>query len=411
MKRSKSSNSFTLIELLIVIGILAILTAAVVVVLNPAELLKQSRDSKRMQDLSSIDSTIQTLQALVPDIDLGTASTVYVSIADTSSTCSNLGLPTLPSGWAYNCVTETNLHKTDGNGWIPINFQDSLSGGAIQLSSLPIDPTNTTSTGLYYTYTPGGSYELTAQIESDKYANNSAKDGGVDPAQYEKGTDLTLSPFTHGLVGYWKFDETSGTTAYDSSGFGNNGTMYSDTTATDLVIASSTCPGGGRCLSLDGVDDFVDCGNDASLYPTNITISAWVKANTIPGNMGIISNKHDSNNGINLEMGSSNKIGTLVSDGSSWTYIKTSWGPGSDVWYYVVATHSGTTNKIYVNGVLENTGTKELSYYGVVQNTIVGRFYVPTTNNYIFDGNIDDVRIYSRALSASEISAIYNATK
>ncbi len=72
------NKSFTLVELLIVIGILAILTAAVVVVLNPAELLKQARDSKRLQDLSSIDQSLNVSQAMYPDISLGTASTVYI---------------------------------------------------------------------------------------------------------------------------------------------------------------------------------------------------------------------------------------------------------------------------------------------------------------------------------------------
>jgi uncharacterized protein (TIGR02145 family) len=187
-------TSFTLIELLIVIGILAILTAAVVVVLNPAELLKQARDSQRMQDLTSLDATLNTIQALNPDISFGTASTVYISIPDTSSTCANLDMPSLPSGWAYHCVTEANLHNTDASGWIPVNFQDATVVTSIQLSSLPIDPTNTTSTGLYYTYITGGSYELAAMMESEKYATTAAHDGGSDALLYEKGTDLTLTP-------------------------------------------------------------------------------------------------------------------------------------------------------------------------------------------------------------------------
>ncbi len=191
------NKSFTLVELLIVIGILAILTAAVVVVLNPAELLKQSRDSKRIQDLASIESSINISQALYPDISLGTASTVYVSIADTTSTCANLGLLSLPSGWSYACVTSANLINTDGTGWIPVNFQDTNLVGAVQLSALPIDPTNTTSTGLYYTYTKG-SWELTAMLESSKYQTQvAARDGGLSGTALEKrssGLSSSLTP-------------------------------------------------------------------------------------------------------------------------------------------------------------------------------------------------------------------------
>jgi uncharacterized protein (TIGR02145 family) len=191
------NKSFTLVELLIVIGILAVLSAAIVVVLNPAELLKQARDSKRLQDLASIEGSINISQAIYPGIDLGTASTVYISISDTTSTCANLGLPDLPSGWTYNCVTSANLINTDGTGWVPVNFQDTNLVGVIQLVALPIDPTNTTSTGLYYTYTKG-SYELTTLLESSKYQIQvAAKDGGLLNTVLEKrssGLSYSLTP-------------------------------------------------------------------------------------------------------------------------------------------------------------------------------------------------------------------------
>ena len=68
----RSSESFTLIELLIVIGILAILVAAVIITLNPAQLLAQARDSKRQQDLSTLSHTIDTITALDSSLSLGT---------------------------------------------------------------------------------------------------------------------------------------------------------------------------------------------------------------------------------------------------------------------------------------------------------------------------------------------------
>ena len=133
------SSSFTLIELLIVIGILAVLMVAVVVAINPAEYLRKSRDAKRVTDITSIDKSIGILEALDAISSYGTANTVYVSLPDTSSTCANLGLPTLPTGYSYNCVIEANLKNTDGTGWIPLDFNSS---GVVQLSTLPIDPTN-----------------------------------------------------------------------------------------------------------------------------------------------------------------------------------------------------------------------------------------------------------------------------
>jgi hypothetical protein len=110
--------------------------------------------------------------------------------------------------------------------------------------ALPVDPINTTSSGEYYTYVAGGSWKLTALFESEKYAGNMNKDGGPDVGIYEVGTDLNLANFARGLVGYWKFDEGSGTTANDSSGYGNNGTLYNSPTWTTGKV--------GGALSFNG---------------------------------------------------------------------------------------------------------------------------------------------------------------
>jgi len=410
----RSNKSFTLIELLIVIGILAILTAAVVVVLNPAELLKQSRDSKRMQDLTSIDKTIQILQTLNPDASLGTASTVYVSIADTSSTCSNLGLPTLPSGWAYNCVTDTNLHKTDGNGWIPINFQDSIVSTSIQLSSLPIDPTNTTSTGLYYTYTPGGSYEMTAAMESDKYklagdGDVASKDGGQYTGLYEKGTNLQLTPIDYGdtsLVGYWTFDEGSGTTAYDRSGHGYDGTLTNGPTYV-------TGKFGNYSIQSDGTDDKVVMSG-MNMGTNDMTVSVWINVNGLSGiSETLFFTNNSSGRSFQLYRNagwSDNLLGFLV------YYLKSDLTTAGKIWYFNITENNwyhvaftldqnSESGYLYLNGELKVSFTaSDFNSWNISALTEEG---IP----YIFGGKIDDFRIYNRALSASEISAIYNSTK
>ncbi|MDD4931709.1 MAG: prepilin-type N-terminal cleavage/methylation domain-containing protein, partial [Candidatus Colwellbacteria bacterium] len=79
-------TSFTLVELLIVIAILAVLAAAVVVVLNPAELLAQARDSQRSTDLRTLKDAIDLWTLDNPSLTMGTSQTVYISIPDTSST-------------------------------------------------------------------------------------------------------------------------------------------------------------------------------------------------------------------------------------------------------------------------------------------------------------------------------------
>src|SRR5690606_16490116 len=198
LRRAQDKPAFTLVELLIVIGILAILSAAVVILINPAQKLKEARDSTRIQEITSLEHSINLLLTQDSNLALGTAQTVYVSIPDSSATCANLGLPTLPAGYSYACSSTANYRKTNGTGWIPVNFQSSSIG---TLATLPIDPINTTSTGLYYTYIPGGSFELNGIMESAKKRADTSLHKKNLPGVIAKGNDLALNPLynTQGL--------------------------------------------------------------------------------------------------------------------------------------------------------------------------------------------------------------------
>ncbi len=196
-----SNSSFTLIELLVVIAILAILAVVVVVVINPSELLKQARDSTRLSDLQTLNKAIALFQADQVGKSLGDPNTIYISIPDPTlsgnqtSTCSSLNLPQLPSGYQYHCVSKDNLTKIDGKGWAPVPLKDISYGSPIP--KLPIDPINQTSTGEYYTYIPGGSWELTALLTSQKHQEKAINDGDAFPGVYSIRT--SPKPLTPGI--------------------------------------------------------------------------------------------------------------------------------------------------------------------------------------------------------------------
>ena len=77
-----------------------------------------------------------------------------------------------------------------------------------------------------------------------------------------------------GLSGHWDFEEGSGPTVHDRSGRGNHGRIHGATWV--------RC-GGGHALQFDGRDDFIDCGNDASLNPRGaVTVSAWIRPAVVP---------------------------------------------------------------------------------------------------------------------------------
>jgi len=185
-------NGFTLLELLIVVGILGILASVVVLVLNPAEIIKRAQDGKRLSDIGSLNDSINLFK-----VDEGTGygdvNTVYISIPDTSATCANLTLLSLPGGWSYACATEANLRNTDGTGWVPVDFS-SISTGA-PISKLPIDSANDDGGELYYSYVADSAeWELNTNLLSEQQLGKETSDGGDDPAKYEKGTNLTLAP-------------------------------------------------------------------------------------------------------------------------------------------------------------------------------------------------------------------------
>ncbi len=156
-------KGFTLIELVIVIGILAILAAAVVLVLNPAQLLAQARDSQRLSDLGSIKSAIALYlaTALAPAVGAG-------------PTCTVAGCNT---GGPFGSETISSSTAVDGTGWVLINL--NLTTGGAPLSALPLDPTN--SGNYFYGYKGDATnlvFEIDGRLESQKYRPLMLTDGG-----------------------------------------------------------------------------------------------------------------------------------------------------------------------------------------------------------------------------------------
>lgn len=184
--RHTQTKGFTLIELLVVIAIVAILAVVVILTLNPAELLRQARDSNRVSDLATLRSAVAVYLADVSTPFIGTSTVCYMSATGTASGC-NGNFSTGKTGVA------TTSRAVDGTGWIPINF-NSVSSGA-PLGNLPADPTNSGQN--VYTYAVSSTeltFEINAQLESTKYTDTStgleASDGGSSTTLYEVGTHL-----------------------------------------------------------------------------------------------------------------------------------------------------------------------------------------------------------------------------
>jgi prepilin-type N-terminal cleavage/methylation domain-containing protein len=412
----KDISSFTLIELLVVIGILGVIATAVVLVLNPAELLKQARDSTRLSDLATLNSALSFFQVDQYNLPMGASNTVYVSVPDTSPTCVNLGLPALPGGWSYACVPTSTLTKVNGTGWVPLNF--TLLSMNSPLSKLPIDPVNATSTGNYYTYTPGGSWELTTLMESSKQkmgggSDKTSTDGGSYPELYEVGTDLSLLPISRdpSLVGYWKFDEGTGGTAYDASGHGNTGTLTNNPT----WQTSASCVKGG-CLSFSSSSNtYVSVNSSTTLNPTDISVSAWVYFLINNGGLNsLVVKGGDEHQNFKLAVdyrSGWNRLWWEIGDGiySHYHTFEPTLNLVTGSWYHIVGVFDGSTKTLraYLNGnALPSSYTIDSGISNDTTNLYIGRW---ANSSYLLDGLIDNVRIYNRVLSAAEVQAIYTA--
>ena len=196
------------------------------------------------------------------------------------------------------------------------------------------------------------------------------------------------------ISGYWKFDECSGNIAYDSSLLGNDGTIYGATWTSDCI---SDC-----CLNFDGVDDRVSVPHSASLnFNGDFTLEAWVRPLGLwsGGFPGVIAKYYPTGYLLGIE-NSSRKWAFLVkSKESGWITIHSDSEVEFNKWIHLTVVRENGKIKMYINGTPQSE-TASHNYPLVPSN----RFEIGTWDALrFFNGTIDEVRVYQRALTGSEI--------
>ena len=390
--------------------------------------LTPSNDSTRLSDMNTLQSAIALTQSGSKPASMGSPKTVHVSIPDPQATttsgsnCASLSLPVLPAGYTYHCSGPSYYQKTDGTGWIPINFSSVTTGSP--LGTLPIDLTNTASSRLYYTYTTNGSqYETTAVMESPEYKLGGAndvisQDGGTLATVYEKGTKLGLEPLDYGdasLVGYWTFDEGTGTVAYDYSGNSFTGNWSGSPAGTSGYYSQGQVGGyAGQFTGSAGDRVSLPTPTVIANITNNITISFWIYIQSWASGysdhpISIMNNTADAKfapylGGTYLPLGN---LAVLDTCGGLWGAGGVASQPLSlNSWIYVAWAFSDGTGLLYVNGIAQSTGQCS----GLL-GTASGSTLTFTSDDTSAAVRLDDVRIYGRALSAAEIQATYSGGK
>ena len=202
-----------------------------------------------------------------------------------------------------------------------------------------------------------------------------------------------------------RLDEGSGTVAHDWSRYKNDGTIYE----AGWTSGPPYGPYKGYALDFDGVDDYVDSGNDASLDLTEaVTVEAWIKIEDYAPYQAIVS-KFSSSRGYWIRLGAGAGLGRaewLLGDNGVERAVSSTTDLSLDTWYHVVGTLGAGTARIYINGVDE--GSTPASVSSTPASLGVGEWL---GMGYHFNGIIDRVRVYNRALTLDEVQQSYDSSK
>ncbi len=253
-------------------------------------------------------------------------------------------------------------------------------------------------------------YNYTRSAAQIKSGYQSAMAGVGNSTVVGLGTQSALSD---GLVGYWKLDDPFGLTRdcstapfIDSSGNGNNGKSCPSTTGP----YGGTVGKIGGAVTFDGSDDYIAVPSSTSLnLATNMTVSAWVKSSDTTNSSRLIISKWNGGGAKNYWFGRlfDRTIGFQVDGGGQNVFT-----PDTTVvdgnWHLVTGVADSKSKKLYlyIDGKLANSA----AYTGtsVTGSTQVEIGRNNESVNDLWNGTIDEARIYNRALSPTEVTQLYN---
>jgi autotransporter-associated beta strand protein len=221
------------------------------------------------------------------------------------------------------------------------------------------------------------------------------------------------------LLGEWLFNETSGTTAAEFTGNGQGATLFGTAN-----FASGSVPGvgGGTALHFDGAGYARIQGTWFDSFNTNTSISLWCKPDATPGGeqMLLMKSSLDSGGspGIRLGMNATSFFfsGATVGGQSSFN-VSARLVPQAGVWYHVVGEIDRTSGliRLYVNGLeyTSTSGTRSIpagEFIAADNWPVLGMANDGAGSKSWFAGTIDDLRFYTKALTAAEVTALYQGS-
>ncbi len=217
------------------------------------------------------------------------------------------------------------------------------------------------------------------------------------------------STLNNGLVGLWTLDgkDVVSGKVKDRSGQGNDGSPSG--IATSTFYSSGKL---GQAFNFDGSNDYIDLGSPSALNISgSFTMSAWVRTNTVSAYQAVYNQMSTANNlgEFQFRISDTGKLQFFRRDSQGATSVLLAAGVtalSTGTWYHLVGTYDGTTYTVYINSVSDVSTTGSASNYtaSAGAKTTIGAAEAAA---YPFNGIIDDVRVYNRALTAAEVKQLY----
>lgn len=285
-------------------------------------------------------------------------------------------------------------NPASGAAPLPVTFANTTTGSATSWSWKFGDGATSTAQSPSHTYAAAGTY--TVVLTATGSGGSSSKSATINVTAGGTGAGGTGGTSSNGLVAAYGFEETAGTTVFDASGAGNNGTISN--------AARTNVGRFGRALSFNGTNAWVTAKDAASLDLSKaMTVEAWVNpAVSLSGWASIVAKEASGTNAVELMANTgSNQPGIGLST-SKWWELPGGTSLPANTWKHLAATYDGATLKMYVDG----TQVAQGAVTGGIQVTDgVLRIGGNSVWGEYFNGRIDEVRVYNRALSQAEIAS------
>jgi len=368
----------------------------------------------RAESLNGVQS-IEYYQANYPTVFYGNDSSTpsFVNEAgrdfhlNTGSGCIDRGVAlttTTSAGSGTSVPVADALYFSDGKGLV--------DGDQITIGSETVNIKTVNYATKILTIDRSISWSSGASIHYQTYSGT-APDAGA----YEFGGPSPTSPIAH-----WKFDETSGTTASDSSGNGNTGTLVNDPVWAPGKI--------GNGLDFNGTNQYVSVANETNFdfERTNaFSGCAWIRQDSLnsgKGQASIISKIQNGGTFTGWELTGLDNFGRRGATDSLTLWLINSYPSNylqitaPDIFVQGTTCHAcftydgsstGSGVKLYINGVAKTTSINGTLSASILNNAALQIGARPIGANIPFTGLLDDVRVYNRVLAASEVQALYNA--